>query len=1055
MKATDDNSKPARTAHPAPGTSVRVHAASEDAASLLLARGPDVRHEGVRVIVGFAVLVVVGVAAVNVTLWHNAGKRIEEAAWHRLEAATDARRAEVDHALDVFLREARSVANDPFIVAAVTSVRPGGAAGDRGPLLDELFARAEEFEFRDVAVTDADGVTLADRESEPAPADRKDAQVAREAVSSRQPVWGGLESGRLVLAVPVATGDAPGRAIVFHADATRSLLPILQDWPGFGSTSGAYLVKAVGNDVELLTESAGVHKLPAGARLPMSSREAVAAAMAATHVGSRVESTGGDDGTVWAVTRPLGSTGWGLVGQADRSEMMASMQSVRELLGLLDLILLGVFLAIVFMWRRSYTDGLARREVELTEQHARRVQTILDTAFDAIFTFDRRGQVRSANRAAAVLVGRPAGDILDQPIQRILTWGGAGRATAPDSAGPTLKSLSLPETGSVVGGTALLPGGGSIPVEFSLGRSGDGDSLLYTAIVRDVRDRVEAERRIREFAQGLENSNRRLEEMNAQLEESSRLKSEFLANTSHELRTPLNGMIGFLQLVLDGMCDSREEELDFLKQALQCSRHLLGLINDVLDIAKIEAGKLALDIGRLDLQQLFDEVYTVTHVQAAQKGLRLTFEDQAKGGASARGDFGKIKQVLINLIGNSLKFTAKGEIRVRARAHPNLGHLVIEVEDTGVGIAAERQKLVFEKFVQGDGSTTRRFGGTGLGLAISKSLVELMGGIIGIHSEGENRGTRVYFSLPLWRDEQSPASPAQGPADDRIEGAAGDPLVLVVEDDPVFRRFVTAVLQRGGYRTVEADTAESAWMLVRRLHPSVVVLDYALSCQDGAALRTGWDLAQRMTSEVETRHIPVVFVTGFDGELKQRLQATAFARRPEHLVKPVEAGTLIAKIGALTSEVTQRPVRVLMADDDPTVSAYIRKVLPAQRFLLEVANNGEECLHILRTQPNAFDVLLLDLMMPEVSGYDVLREMTLAGLYPNLPVMVLTNFPEPRNSEERRLLEQGLVLDVVAKTAVHGDPQLLPKVLDWHLRVARGEAGDDLDDGETPMRRAA
>ncbi len=578
--------------------------------------------------------------------------------------------------------------------------------------------------------------------------------------------------------------------------------------------------------------------------------------------------------------------------------------------------------------------------------------------------------------------------------------------------------------------------------------------------MRDVRDRVEAESRIREFAEGLENSNRRLEEMNAQLEQASRLKSEFLANTSHELRTPLNGMIGFLQLVLDGMCDSREEEVDFLKQALQCSRHLLGLINDVLDIAKIEAGKLTLDIGKLDLQQLFDEVYTVTHVQAAQKGLKLTFEDQVDGGIKARADFGKIKQVLINLIGNSLKFTAKGEIRVRARAHADLGHLLIEVEDTGVGIASERQKLVFEKFVQGDGSTTRRFGGTGLGLAISKSLIELMGGIIGIHSEGENRGTKVYFSLPLWRDEGVAAIPVLEHATDRVEGAKGDPLVLVVEDDPVFRRFVTAVLQRGGYRTVEADQAEGAWMLVRRLRPSVVVLDYALSCQEGAALRTGWDLAQRMTSEVETRHIPVVFVTGFDGELKQRLQATAFARRPEHLVKPVEAKALIAKITQLAGEVGPGPVRVLMADDDPTVSAYIRKVLPSDRFLVEVANNGEECLHILRTQPKAFDVLLLDLMMPEVSGYDVLREMTLGGLYQDLPVLVLTNFPEPRNAEERRLLEQGLVLDVVAKTAVHDNPQLLPHVLDWHLQVSRGEAGDvpgtsDDDGGESLERRAA
>jgi PAS domain S-box-containing protein len=740
------------------------------------------------------------------------------------------------------------------------------------------------------------------------------------------------------------------------------------------------------------------------------------------------------------VTRPLQHAPWGLVAQADRSELMSGMSTVRQALLLLDAVLLAVFLAIALVWHRSYRRGLARREIEITERHARRLQAILDTAFDAIVTFDRQGRVRTMNRAAEAMIRRPAAELVDQPIQQFLSWGSPGRA------------MSLPQVGAVVAGEAARSDGQRIPVEFSLARSGEGEDLVFTAIVRDVRDRVESEQRIRAFAEGLEQSNRRLEEVNAQLEEASRLKSEFLANTSHELRTPLNGMIGFLQLVLDGMCDSREEESDFLKQALQCSRHLLGLINDVLDIAKIEAGKLALDVSRLDVQALFDEVHTVTHVQAAQKGLRLAFEDQTGGEAAARGDAGKVKQILINLVGNSLKFTTKGEIRVRAKAHAEVGHLMIEVEDTGIGIAKSRQKVVFDKFVQADGSTTRRFGGTGLGLSISKSLVELMGGIIGIHSEGEGRGTRVYFSLPIWREaDERPASPLEAGAD-RIEGAAGDPLVLVVEDDAVFRRFLTAVLQRGGYRTVEADHAEAAWVLVRRLRPAVVVLDYALACQEGAALRTGWDLAQRMTSEPETRHTPVVFVTGFDGELRQRLHATAFARRPAHLVKPVEPKTLIAKIGELAGSPGNRVTRVLMADDDPTVSAFVRKVLPADKFMVDVANNGEECLHILRTQPNGYDLLLLDLMMPEVSGYDVLREMTLSGLHPDLPVMVLTNFPEPRNEEERRLLEDGLVLDVVSKTAVHDNPQLLPHVLDWHLQVSHGGPGEDEAE---PERRAA
>ena len=274
------------------------------------------------------------------------------------------------------------------------------------------------------------------------------------------------------------------------------------------------------------------------------------------------------------------------------------------------------------------------------------------------------------------------------------------------------------------------------------------------------------------------------------------------------------------------------------------------------------------------------------------------------------------------------------------------------------------------------------------------------------------------------------ASPQENPT---------DPLVLIVEDDPTFRRFVASLLHKQGYRTVESRHAEGGWMLARRLRPAVVVLDYALSCPEGAVLRSGWDLAERMTSDPKTRHIPLVFVTGFDEQVKEKLKATAFARRPEHLVKPVDSTELLNKIESLLGALHDRTVRVLMAEDDPTVVAYVRKALPEDRFHIEVANDGEECLHILRVQPRGFDLLLLDLMMPGVSGYDVLRELTLTGEHPDLPVLVLTNFPEARNDEERRLLEQGLVLDVLPKTSVHDNPMILPHIIDWHMQV-RGAA---------------
>src|SRR5262249_25617424 len=151
-----------------------------------------------------------------------------------------------------------------------------------------------------------------------------------------------------------------------------------------------------------------------------------------------------------------------------------------------------------------------------------------------------------------------------------------------------------------------------------------------------------------------------------------------------------------------------------------------------------------------------------------------------------RGDFGKIKQILINIVGNSLKFTPSGSITVRATPHPEPGHFMFEIVDTGIGIHPERQQAIFEKFIQGDGSTTRKYGGTGLGLAITRSLVELMGGIIGVHSEGEGKGTRMYFSLPIWREESESSDPRDDAPSDQVSGPAGGPLVLVVEDDPVF-----------------------------------------------------------------------------------------------------------------------------------------------------------------------------------------------------------------------------------------------------------------------------
>jgi PAS domain S-box-containing protein len=1027
---------------------VPAHAAAPEgasrAASFLLTRGLDPKHESRRIAVGLIALAVLSFALLNFAIVQKTEDRLVQQHWELLGVNTEARRNAVNDLLLQHEREGVYVAGQQHIREWSTRAAQGTLdPASREEFDRELGRAAAQFGFGIAEVLTPGMRTLARAQNDaPGSADGL-AELVRRASGTQAPAMGDLRKGPngrplFAVAVPIATGD-PARApiAVFGVGIEDALADHLRHWAGYGSAAGAYLVRQDGDRTLILTTPPeGLH-VRSGDRVPSSDPRYRAAAMAGVGVESNVEIMGDGGGRLWATTRQLRAPGWGIVGQDDRSSVRDGMRGTLIGLLILDLAVLAGAIVAVWFWHRQYVTGLAEREVEVTKRHAERVQSVFDNAFDAIITFDRNRRLRTVNRAAERLFARPAAELEGQPLQRFLR---AFPGAETDAAEPG--------TGVVTRTEALRADGTLVPVEFSRGSAGHGEELVNTAIVRDISERVEAERRIQSFAEGLESSNRRLEEVNAQLEEASRLKSEFLANTSHELRTPLNGMIGFLQLVLDGMCDSPEEERDFLKQALQCSRHLLGLINDVLDIAKIEAGKLTLEVAAIDARLLFDEVYTVTHVQAAQKGLELRFVPPADAQVLARGDFGKVKQIIINLVGNSLKFTHTGSITVRAVTHADLGHVMFEVADTGIGIPAERQKLVFEKFTQGDGSTTRKYGGTGLGLAISRSLVELMGGIIGVHSEGEGHGTRMYFSLPLWSDAGDEAQEHDEPASDRIDGPAGGALVLVVEDDAIFRRFLTTLLHQHGYRTVEARHAEGGWMLARRLRPRVVVLDYALTCAEGASLRTGWDLAERMTGDSITRHIPLVFVTGFDDELRDKLRATAFARKPHHMMKPIEGEALLAKIGELVGPSQNRVVRILMADDDPSVAAFITKVLPANRFHIEIASDGEQCLHFLRTQPRGFDLLLLDLMMPRVSGYDVLREMTLTGTSTELPVLVLTNFPEARNEEEKRLLEEGLVLDVLPKTAVHDNPKLLPHVIEWQMNVAYDDADETAPETE-------
>jgi len=254
----------------------------------------------------------------------------------------------------------------------------------------------------------------------------------------------------------------------------------------------------------------------------------------------------------------------------------------------------------------------------------------------------------------------------------------------------------------------------------------------------------------------LEDKNQELERLVDELRAADKLKSEFLANTSHELRTPLNSIIGFLNLVIDGVCESNEERQELLSHALQSAKHLLELINDVLDLARIEAGRLQLECRDLDLAPILAEVRSVMEVQARQKYLDFKMP-MIPDGLRVIGDEARLRQVLVNVIGNAIKFTPAGHVEIDISASPGSPFVEIDVTDTGIGVPEERRGRLFKKFSQADASTTRKFGGTGLGLVIVKQLIEAMGGSVRLQSEGEGKGTRVSLSIAR------AASPGPGP----------------------------------------------------------------------------------------------------------------------------------------------------------------------------------------------------------------------------------------------------------------------------------------------------
>ncbi|GLR47079.1 response regulator [Sphingomonas astaxanthinifaciens] len=500
-----------------------------------------------------------------------------------------------------------------------------------------------------------------------------------------------------------------------------------------------------------------------------------------------------------------------------------------------------------------------------------------------------------------------------------------------------------------------------------------------------------------------------------ELEQASQYKSDFLANMSHELRTPLNSLLILSKLLGDNPTGNLTEEQAQYARTIQASGNdLLNLINDILDLSKIEAGHVEVQPAEVAIERLTRDLRRTFEPIAAERGVAFEIAVEAGAPDLIVSDRQRLEQILKNLLANAFKFTAEGKVTLAiARAEDD--RIALSVSDTGIGIAPDQQKAIFEAFRQADGSINRKFGGTGLGLSISRELARLLGGTIALESE-PGVGSRFTVTVPVEYDPglvsarplpapaaapvpaaaatKAPAKPRRKVArsapvdDDRNQLGAGQRVLLIVEDDRTFAKIVRDIAREASFQTLIAGTAEEALDLAREHKPSGIVLDLGLPDQSGLAV------LDRLKREDATRHIPIHVISASD-----QTQTAFSLGAMGYLVKPVKKEELSQALSALEAQLTRTMRRVLIVEDDLVQREAVSKLLAGPEIETVAVGTAAECLERLRAE--TFDCMVLDLSLPDASGYSLLETLSEDDQHSFPPVIVYTGHDLSQDEEQR------------------------------------------------------